>query len=108
MLEYAARNAQRFGGLAALAGALVGDDAEMLDRMWVISRAPRFCWCAVTTISTRHIPEAKVRKAATMLAAQGAAIDLRIYPGITHTIVGDQIEALRGMVDTVRAGIAVG
>jgi len=104
-LEFAARNAQRYGGVAALAGALVGDDADARKDAGDFAGTPILLACGD---NDDHIPEAKVRKAATMLTAQGAAVDMRIYPGVTHTIVGDQIEALRVMVDTVRAGIAVG
>jgi len=104
-LEFAARNAQRYGGVAALAGALVGDDADVRQDAGDFAGTPILLACGD---QDDHIPEAKVRKAATMLAAQGATVDMRIYPGITHTIVGDQIEALRVMVDTVRTGITVG
>jgi len=103
-LEFAARNAQRFGGVAALAGALVGDDADQRHDAGDFAGTPVLLACGD---NDDHIPEAKVRKAAVMLAAQGATIDLRIYPGITHTIVGDQMDALRAMVDVVRAGAGV-
>ncbi len=98
-LEFAARNAQRFGGVAALAGALVGDDADVRQDAGDFAGTPILLACGD---ADDHIPEAKVRKAAVMLAAQGASVDLRIYPGIAHTIVGDQIDALRAMVDAVR------
>lgn len=100
-LEYAARHAQRFGGVAALAGALVGDDADVRRDAGDFAGTPVLLACGDVD---DHIPEARVRKSAVMLAAQGADTDLRIYPGVAHTIVGDQVEALRAMVDAVRAG----
>jgi hypothetical protein len=38
----------------------------------------------------------------------GAEVDLRIYPGLGHSIVGDQLDALRDMLDTVRASVPAG
>ena len=52
-----------------------------------------------------HIPEALVRESAAYLAALGARTDLRIYPGVGHDIVGDEIDALRLLVEEVRGRI---
>jgi len=98
-LEYAARHATRFGGVAALAGALIGDDIDERHDNGNFAGTPILLACGDTD---NHIPEPRVRASATMLAAQGAIIDLRIYPGIEHTVVGDQIDALRAMIDVVR------
>jgi phospholipase/carboxylesterase len=49
-----------------------------------------------------HIPEAIVRSSADVFRALGATVDLRIYEGIGHDIVGDQIAALTEMVGTLR------
>jgi predicted esterase len=38
----------------------------------------------------------------------GAAVDLRIYPGLGHSIAGDQLDALRDMLDAVRASVPAG
>ncbi len=102
-LEYAARHAQRLGGVAALAGALIGDehDARDGDRQYVgdFAGTPVFLGCGD---ADSHIPEARVRASAALLGQRGAAVDLRIYPGIGHNIIGDQLDALRAMVSVVR------
>ena len=41
-----------------------------------------------------------------MLATLGAAVDLRIYPGVGHDIVADEVKALREMLHTVRGPLA--
>ena len=56
------------GGVAALAGALVGDDADVRQDAGDFAGTPILLACGD---NDDHIPEAKVRKAATMLAAQG-------------------------------------
>jgi predicted esterase len=100
MLEYAARHAHRFGGVAALAGALIGDERDVRHDEGDFAGTPVLLACGD---HDDHIPEARVRLSAQLLSAQGAVVDLRIYPGITHTIVGDQLDALRAMIDVVRA-----
>ncbi|HCT58474.1 MAG TPA: phospholipase [Gemmatimonas aurantiaca] len=107
-LEYAAHAAQQgrvpVAGVVALAGALIGDPA--LDRVAdpasanVLADARVILACGD---ADPHIPEALVRRSAEYFAALGAQTDLRIYPGVGHDIVGDQIEALRTLVETVRA-----
>lgn len=99
MLEYAARNAERFGGIAALAGALIGDEHDQRFDAGDFAGTPILLACGD---ADDHIPEPRVRLSAVTLAAQRAVIDLRIYPGITHTIVSDQLDALRAMVEVVR------
>lgn len=98
-LEYAAQNAKRFGGIAALAGALIGSEQDVRHDAGEFAGTPILLACGD---ADDHIPAARVRSSATLLATQGAVVDLRIYPGITHTIVGDQLDALRAMIDVVR------
>ncbi|MBL0172758.1 MAG: dienelactone hydrolase family protein [Gemmatimonadaceae bacterium] len=104
-LEYAARNARRLGGIAALAGALIGDEHDARHDAGTFANTPILLACGD---ADDHIPEPRVRASATMLAAQGAVVDLRIYPGITHTIVADQLDALRTMIDVVRGHALAG
>lgn len=98
-LEYAARNARRYGGIAALAGALIGDDSDVRQDSGDFAGTPILLACGT---ADAHIPEARVRSAAATLEAQGAKVDLRLYPGVGHDIVGDEIEALRGMTEAIK------
>jgi len=100
LLEYAARHGRRFGGVAALAGALIGDAQDVRADAGDLAGTPILLACGD---ADDHIPEARVRASADLLESRGAAIDLRIYPGIGHTVVGDQLDALRAMIDAVRA-----
>ncbi|HEY0929389.1 MAG TPA: dienelactone hydrolase family protein [Gemmatimonas sp.] len=107
-LEYVARAAAHgeapVGGVVAMAGALVGDPT--LPRVADPARASALTGTQVVLAcgdADPHIPEDLVRRAAEYFAALGAQTELRIYPGVGHDIVGDQIAALRSLVDTVRA-----
>jgi phospholipase/carboxylesterase len=107
-LEYLARAAQQgrapVAGVVAMAGALIGDPTLARTADPALGTA-----LAGTTVvlacgdADPHIPEELVRSSAEFFAALGAQTDLRIYPGVGHDIVGDQIAALRALVETVRA-----
>jgi phospholipase/carboxylesterase len=102
ILEYATMAAQanvRFGGVAALAGALIGDPLVPRHDHGSLGGTPVLLACGN---ADGHIPEAIVRSSADVFRALGATVDLRIYEGIGHDIVGDQIDALTAMVDTLR------
>lgn len=98
-LEWVARHGQRYGGVAALAGALPGDPADPRADVGDLAGTPVLLACGD---ADAHIPEARVRATAAQLSQRGAAVDLRIYPGVDHTIVGDQLSALRAMIQTLR------
>lgn len=105
-LEYVARQSAagaRFGGVAALAGALIGSDEEATR--WHTSHAvgdlrgtPVLLACGT---ADAHIPEARVRQSAAIFTALGAIVDLQLYPGVGHDIVGDEIARLTQMVAAV-------
>ena len=104
-LEFAARHPRRFGGVAALAGGLMGDDEDLRSFSGSLSDTPVLIACGDVD---EHIPEPRVHAAAKVMAELGARTDVRIYPNIGHTIVGDQIDALKSMVDEIRATIPAG
>lgn len=105
-LEYAARAAvdgARFGGVVAMAGALIGDPAVARSDRGSLHGTPVVLACGD---ADTHIPEDLVRRSADVFAELGALVDLRIYPGLGHDITGDQIAALAAIVDAVRLEVA--
>lgn len=104
-LEYVARNPARYGGVAALAGALIGADAAVRTLGAALAGTPVLLACGD---EDAHIPEARVRSAGAAFLGAGAAVDVRIYEGLGHTVVEDQIDALRAMIDAVRGRSAAG
>ncbi|WP_353265508.1 dienelactone hydrolase family protein [Gemmatimonas sp.] len=100
-LEFAARAAARgarFGGVVAMAGALVGDPAVPRRDTGSLNGTPVVLACGD---ADAHIPEALVRSSAAQFATLGATVDLRIYPGLGHDITGDQIAALSALVEAL-------
>jgi phospholipase/carboxylesterase len=102
-LEYTARAAAqglRLGGVVAMAGALIGDPTVPRHDTGDLQGTPVVLACGN---ADAHIPEALVRSSAEVFRTLGAAVDLRIYPGVGHDITGDQIAALTAIVETLRA-----
>lgn len=94
-LEFAARHARRYGGVVGLSGGLIGPDGTPRDYPGSLDGTPVFLGCSDVD---SHIPEPRVRESGAILQHLGAHVDLRIYPGMGHTVVEDEIEAVRGMM----------
>ncbi|AHB49323.1 phospholipase [Hyphomicrobium nitrativorans NL23] len=87
-LEYAARTARRYGGVAGLSGGLIGPPGTPRDYAGSLAATPVFLGCSDVDA---HIPEARVHESADVLTALGGNVTTRIYPGMAHTIVDDEI-----------------
>lgn len=94
-LEYAARNAQRYGGVFAFAGGLIGPDDTPRDYAGRFEQTPVFIGVGD---QDHHIPVARSRESGEVFTRMGAQVDVRVYPGLPHTIVPDQIEAATAIV----------
>jgi predicted esterase len=99
--EYAARNAQRYGGVATLSGGLIGADGTPRDYDGSLDGTPIFIGCSDVD---PHIPKERVQLTADVLTGLGAEVDMRLYPGMGHTVNLDEIEAIRAMLDGLLAG----
>lgn len=96
VLEYAARNPQRYGGVIALSGGLLGADADLTGYAGSLQGTPIFIG---SSEGDTLIPVERVRRSASILQALGAQVALRIYEDDRHTMRGDQIDILREAID---------
>lgn len=94
-LEFAARNAVRYGAVAALSGGLIGPDETPRDYGGSLAGTPIFLGCSDID---GHIPANRVRESASILQSLGAVVDTRIYPGMGHVIIDDEVNAVRALV----------
>lgn len=100
--EFVARNARRYGGLVALSGGLIGPDGTPRDYGGSLAGTPVFLGCSDVDA---HIPAARVEHSAEVLAALGGEVDMRLYPGMGHTVNQDEIEQVQAMLSAlVEAG----
>ena len=117
-LETAARHAGRWGGAFALSGALIGTgtgpaDAPPVSGMGGAYPDKAFDYdgdLAGTPVLVAgsdvdpHIPLARMERSAEVLRDQGAAVDLRVYPGFGHAVNADEAEAVRAIVASAASG----
>jgi phospholipase/carboxylesterase len=94
-LEYAARNAHRYGAVAGLSAGLIGPENTPRNYGGSLSGTPVFLGCSDVD---PHIPLARVEETAGVLRELGADVTTRIYPGMGHTINDDEIREVRELL----------
>jgi predicted esterase len=94
-LEYVARNARRYGGVAGLSGALIGPDGTPRDYPGTLDGTPVFLGCSDADY---HIPAARVRESAAIFNRLGAEDTMRLYPNMGHTVNDDELSFVRAML----------
>ena len=97
-LEFAARNARRYGGLVGLSGALIGPDDAPRNYAGSLGGTPVFLGCSDVDF---HVPKERVQHAADVLQRLGGEVRQRLYPNMDHTINQDEIDYVRGMMQTI-------
>jgi phospholipase/carboxylesterase len=98
--EFVARHAQRYGGLAALSGGLIGPDGTPRDYPGSLANTPVFLGCSDVDF---HIPKERVMESADVLRELGGEVTARLYPNMAHTINQDEIEFVRSMMASLVA-----
>jgi predicted esterase len=99
-LEYSARHAARYGGIAGLSGGLIGPDDTPRDYQGTFDGTPIFLGCSDVDF---HIPAKRVEETAAVLERMNASVTMRLYPGMGHTVNDDEIAAVRKMMAAVVA-----
>jgi predicted esterase len=95
-LEFAARNARRYGGIIGLSGGLIGPEGTPRDYPGSFDGTPVFLGCGDRDA---HVPKRRVDETASVLERMGAAVTERIYQGMGHTVSADEITAVRDLLD---------
>lgn len=91
--EYAARNLDRYGGVIAFSGGLIGE--EIGDFPGDIEETPVFIGCAE---NDPHIPKKRVDETEEVFEKLGAEVDKYIFEGSHHGIVDYEIEKASEMI----------
>ena len=95
VLEFAARNARRYGGLVALSGALLGPEGTPRDYAGSLAGTPLFLGCGD---SDPHLPKRRVDETAAVFTRLGATVTQRVYPGLGHAMNAEEMDVARKMI----------
>jgi predicted esterase len=94
-VEFAARNARRYGGVAVFSGGLIGPDDIVFDYPGSLDGTPVFLG---SDASDPHIPLKRVHESTVELQRMGAEVTERIYSGMGHTVNEDEISFVQSMM----------
>lgn len=98
--EFVARNPDRYGGLVALSGGLIGSDLDRDDYEGSLAGTPVFLGCSDVD---PHIPKERVEESAAIFEQLGADVEMRLYEGMGHGVNADELEYVAGMIDSLTA-----
>jgi phospholipase/carboxylesterase len=99
-LEFAARHARRYGGVAGLSGGLIGPDGTPRDYAGSLAGTPVFLGCSDVD---PHIPKERVQHSAEVLQRLGGEVTMHLYPGMGHLVNQDEINSIRQMMTVLVA-----
>jgi phospholipase/carboxylesterase len=88
-LESAAKKAQRYGGLIAFTGGLIGDVIDQTNYAGDFGGTPVFIGSGDPD---PHIPVSRVHESSAILREMGAFVTEKIYPGIPHTVIQEEVD----------------
>jgi len=93
--EYAARHPDRYGGVVALSGGLIGPEGTDFEYAGSLEGTPAFLGCSDVD---PHIPVERVHETAAVLEELEADVTERIYEGMAHTVNEDELGFVRELV----------
>ncbi len=94
-LEYAARHARRYGGVAGLSGGLIGPPGTPRDYAGSFGGTPVFLGCSDVD---PHIPKERVIETSQVMERLGATVTVRLYARMGHTVNIDELTSVREML----------
>src|SRR6266516_7540914 len=97
-LEFVARHAQRYGGVACLSGGLIGPDGTPRNSSGSLVGTPLFLGCSDID---PHIPKQRVLHSTEVLERLGGNVTMRLYPGMGHSVNWDEIRFVQDMMDAL-------
>ena len=96
--EYVARHPRKYGAAMVLTGGLIGPPGTARNYAGSLGGTPVFIG---TSDPDPHVPFERVEETGAVLTKLGAAVDLRRYPGMPHTINEEEIGACRALLEAM-------
>jgi len=94
-LEFATRNAAKYGGIVAFTGGLLGDKVYPENYSGNFEGTPVFIG---TSDPDFHVPVQRVHDSTARLKSMGANVTEKVYPNMGHTISQDEIDLANQLV----------
>jgi phospholipase/carboxylesterase len=98
VLEFAARHPRRYGAVIGLTGGLQGPRGTPRSYRGSFAGTPVLLGAGDPD---PHVPWWRVEETGEVFARLGAAVTLRRYPGLPHTVNGDEIEQARALLESL-------
>jgi len=97
--EFSIRHPRRYGGVMVLSGGLIGPPGTSWETVTTsLDGTPVFLGCSDVD---SHIPAERVLESEAVFRRLGAAVTRKLYPGMGHTVIGDEIEQIQRVMDAV-------
>jgi phospholipase/carboxylesterase len=96
--QFAVEHPTRYGGLVLFSGGLIGPPGTTWNLPGDFGGTPVFLGCS--DVDT-HVPAERVRETAEEFTRMGAAVTMRLYPGMGHLVNDDEIHAAQEILDGV-------
>ena len=94
--EYVARHPKRYGGLFVYSGGLI-----TLDHSGDLGGTPVFMG---NSDQDAHIPLSRFEESAAVFRGLNAQVDARVYPGMPHTIIQEELDVVGRMMQSLSLG----
>ena len=97
--EFSIRHPRRYGGVMVLSGGLIGPPGTTWDDVTAsLDGTPVFLGCSDVD---SHIPAERVLESEAVFRRLGANVTRKLYPGMGHTVIADEISQVQRVMDSV-------
>ncbi|AHM62960.1 phospholipase/carboxylesterase [Flammeovirgaceae bacterium 311] len=94
-LEYTTRHAQRWGGIAAFTGGLIGKSLDHENYKGSFEQTPVFI---STGDPDPHVPLSRVEETKKIMESMGAQLSLKVFRGRPHTILQEEVDLANRLI----------
>jgi phospholipase/carboxylesterase len=94
-LEFVTRYAQRYGGVVAFTGGLIGEQLDMGNYSGDFEGTPVFIGSSDPDM---HVPVTRVRESEVVMKGMNADMNVKVYKGMGHTVSQDEVETANSFV----------
>lgn len=94
-LEFVALNAQKYGGVVAVIGGLIGESLNAEKYQGDFQQTPIFI---ATSDPDVHVPLQRVEDTATLLSQLQADVTLKVYKNAGHTLLQEEVDVANQLI----------